>query len=145
MLHNTSLRLQFNKKWKSSQTLNAFGGVFLEKTQYTLLFYNSLKQVSNKIYYVRFGMITLQNLLWFLFHSASCSKDYLPPDCMIRKCKARNDGFGHYTCLNETTKQCLQGWLDTSTNCTKREYTKYTLIVFDNRLVNTISAKFCNC
>ena len=71
-----------------------------------------------------------KNLLWFLFHSTSCNKDYLPPNCVIRKCQGRNDNFGHYTCLNETTKQCLQGWLDTSTNCTKREYTKYTLIVF---------------
>ncbi|KAI6653805.1 EGF-like domain-containing protein [Oopsacas minuta] len=44
-----------------------------------------------------------------------CDTDYYGSLCTTY-CKARNDYYGHYTCLSTGAKQCLSGW--TGTYCT---------------------------
>ena len=46
-----------------------------------------------------------------------CRTDFYGTNCGVY-CKPEdsNDG-GHYTCLNDGSKQCLPGYVNTSTNC----------------------------
>ncbi len=42
-------------------------------------------------------------------YRVKCNEDYYGPGCS-ELCRPRDDQFGHYICLENGTKQCLDGW-----------------------------------
>lgn len=47
-----------------------------------------------------------------------CIQGFYGPDCGLM-CTPRDDDLGHFTCNSNGTIECLDGFTDTSTNCTQ--------------------------
>jgi Golgi apparatus protein 1 len=52
-------------------------------------------------------------------YRVTCDAQYYGPGCGTL-CRPRNDNFGHYTCSENGTRLCLDGWK--GDYCTKRKY-----------------------
>ena len=48
----------------------------------------------------------------------TCQRDFYGPDCSVF-CVDTNDTRGHYTCSNSGERVCLEGYQNSTTNCTE--------------------------
>ena len=63
------------------------------------------------------GSVYQSYMIFRVIITVICRADFYGTNCGVY-CKPEdsNDG-GHYTCLNDGNKQCLPGYVNTSTNC----------------------------
>ena len=58
-----------------------------------------------------------QSKTLIISYNFQCSKNYFGQNCS-EFCEPHNDGSGHYVCDGEGRKVCLEGYRNSSTNCT---------------------------